>query len=439
MSHLTRGGTNGSVQRLLAPWISRNLDFVVTNKIRRGLSWARLYCDLWSKERLKLLLVQMGRRMMVNLTKRRTLYSLSGTALYATTPAVKPESVPTDESKGASDTPGQKNKRRPLIPDEVMTSHMRDLDYAHKLTQFTLTCESCGDRHLIDQQVEGVTYCGCPNKKSSVYGVVGDKCSDSDTCWAPFLERKDVIVWRREHHQHRGLYAYKMYGRFDDVTAQEFLEIQMDLSEFRLKWDISTAQCHIIHQSVDSYPSEEVLDLEFTSDWSQVYYWEVNWPRFFSNRDYVCARRAVIIDADDPKDKRIVVYSKSTDHSAYREKSKTVRVEDYVSVLTIRPFDSFEKPGIEFSLTAFENPGLSLPSSITTWVALRAMPEFMANLRRACLEMRKWKAQQKTSASSDQPVQDHKEPPHIETPSAKQPQQHYTDSYQNSQQPSVYA
>ena len=58
-----------------------------------------------------------------------------------------------DESKGASDIPGQKNKRRPLIPDEVMTSHMRDLDYAHKLTQFTLTCESCGDRHLIDQQV----------------------------------------------------------------------------------------------------------------------------------------------------------------------------------------------------------------------------------------------------------------------------------------------
>ena len=138
-----------------------------------------------------------------------------------------------DESKGASETdPGQKNKRRPLIPDEVMTSHMRDLDYAHKLTQFTLTCESCGDRHLIDQQVrrmrrlvttfdkniaeinifqvEGVTYFGCPNKKSSVYGVVGDKCADSDTCWAPFLERKDVIVWRREHHQHRGLYAYKV-------------------------------------------------------------------------------------------------------------------------------------------------------------------------------------------------------------------------------------
>ena len=90
-----------------------------------------------------------------------------------------------------------------------------------------------------------------------------------------------------------------MYGRFDDVTAQEFLEIQMDLSEFRLKWDISTAQCHIINQSVEELSSAD--ELSFTSDWSQVYYWEVNWPRFFSNRDYVCARRAVIIDDDDPK------------------------------------------------------------------------------------------------------------------------------------------
>ena len=98
MSHLTRGGTNGSVQRLLAPLISRNLDFVVTNKIRRGVSWVRLYCDLWSKERLKLLLVQMGRRIMANLTKRRTIYSLSGTALYATAPAVEAQPVPTGET-----------------------------------------------------------------------------------------------------------------------------------------------------------------------------------------------------------------------------------------------------------------------------------------------------------------------------------------------------
>ena len=129
-----------------------------------------------------------------------------------------------------------------------------------------------------------------------------------------------------------------------------------------------------------------------------------------------------------------MVYSKSTDHSSYREKSKTVRVEDYVSVLTIRPFDSFDRPGIEFSLTAFENPGLSLPSSITTWVALRAMPEFMANLRKACLEMRKWKAQQKAGGSAAATTeQEHKEPPHIETPAPNSAKQQHYSSYQQPQ------
>lgn len=445
LSHrLLAGGSGGGkctgIQRLLAPWISRNLDFVATNKLRRGVSWQRLYSDLWSKERLKVLLVQMGRRMVANLTRRqgRTMITtLSGATLYTSAqPTLEAQAnLATEETKvnggevrrssssrantlANSVNPKQspQSSHNPIIPDEVMTSHVRDLDYAHKLTHFTLTCQDCGDRHLIDQQVEGVTYCSCPSKKSSVYGVLGEKCAESDTCWAPFLERKDVIVWRREHHQHRGLYAYKMYGRFDDVTAQEFLDIQMDLSEFRLKWDISTAHCHIISQTITETPDPEVwLETGFTSDWSQVYYWEVNWPRFFSNRDYVCARRAVIIDDDDPKDKRIVVYSKSTDHSSYPEKSKTVRVEDYVSVLTIRPFESFDRPGIEFSLTAFENPGLSLPSSITTWVALRAMPEFMANLRKACLEMRKWKRQPILPLPSS-PREPTKEPPHIETP-----------------------
>ena len=91
------------------------------------------------------------------------------------------------------------------------------------------------------------------------YGTLAEDCEDSDTCWSPFLERKDVLVWRREHPDHRGLYAYKMYGRFDDVTAKEFLEVQMDLSEFRLQWDISTAQCHIINESKEVTHKSRVM------------------------------------------------------------------------------------------------------------------------------------------------------------------------------------
>ena len=94
----------------------------------------------------------------------------------------------------------------------------------------------------IDQQVQGVEYCQCKDRKSSVYGVKGD----NDEAWTPFLERKDILVFRQEHPEMPGMYVYKMYGKFDDITANEFVEVQTDLSEFRLSWDASTAQCHSI-------------------------------------------------------------------------------------------------------------------------------------------------------------------------------------------------
>ena len=37
---------------------------------------------------------------------------------------------------------------------------------------------------------------------------------------------------------------------------------------------------------------------------------------------------------------------------------------------------------------AFEDPGVALPDAIINWVAVRAMPEFMTNLRVACLKLR---------------------------------------------------
>jgi len=223
--------------------------------------------------------------------------------------------------------------------------------------------------------------------------------SDSSGGWVPFLERKDILVWRREHADNPGLYAYKMYGKFDDVSAREFLEVQMDVSAFRMSWDISTAQCHVLlEEQGQTYDNTDTAG-PATTDTNQIYYWEVNWPRFFSNRDYVCARRACIFDND--KEKSIVVYTRSTAHPSCPEKPKNFRVNDYWSVMVIKPFDNLGEVGIEFSLTAFENPGLSLPSSITTWVAIRGMPEFMENLRTACFQMRKWKNEDKHKHTSE--------------------------------------
>ena len=90
-----------------------------------------------------------------------------------------------------------------------------------------------------------------------------------------------------------------------------------------------------------------------------------------------------------------VVYSKSVEHPTCPKKTKNFRVEGYWSVMTVKPSKSWNDPGLEFSLTAFENPGVSLPSSITTWVAIRGMPEFMTNLRKVGIFILKQKNWQK--------------------------------------------
>ena len=56
-----------------------------------------------------------------------------------------------------------------------------------------------------------------------------------------------------------------------------------------------------------------------------VYYWEVNWPRFFSNRDYCCYREHSL----DEKTGTILVVSHSVDHPSCPGNKKTWRVEEW--------------------------------------------------------------------------------------------------------------
>lgn len=101
--------------------------------------------------------------------------------------------------------------------------------------------------------------------------------------------------------------------------------------------------------------------------------------KLFTNRDYVFHRRYYV----DYKSKMLFLISKSTKHpSCPREHSK-YRIEDYRSHMVIKPYTDLNKPGIEFSLTYFDNPGVNIPASVTTWVAMKAMPEFLERLRDA--------------------------------------------------------
>lgn len=325
---------------------ARQIDYITSQRFRRTLQLFHLYNKTWGSSRLQSLFKSIFKK----------LFQGSGVLGFATVGL-------------SSNNPNNK------IEDKEIIKHMKDITLIQDLKEKTLVCSHCSKRHVIDYKISGTEYCNCHHQFSK--GVYGHKFQG--TSWTPFLERENVLVWRHEHPDFPGLYIYKMYGKFDDLSADEFIKVQLDLSEYRLKWDKDTAQCSVLAEQNDPVKGEL----------SQIYYWEVNWPKFFSNRDYVCERRAKI----DLNEKVAVLYSRSTNHPSCPKKSKCFRVEDYVSVMTIKPLSSsgdFTKKGLEFSLTAFENPGLTLPESITTWVAIRGMPEFMINLHKACIEKRTW-------------------------------------------------
>ena len=71
--------------------------------------------------------------------------------------------------------------------------------------------------------MSGVKYCVCSSKH----------CLRQQDGWEPYVERKDILVWRKEHQCKKGLYHYKLYGKFDDVNVWEFLAVQLDLSKYK--------------------------------------------------------------------------------------------------------------------------------------------------------------------------------------------------------------
>ena len=152
---------------------------------------------------------------------------------------------------------------------------------------------SCSVR--IDGQRD-IQYCGCTSKHVL-------RTQDG---WEPFVERKDILVWRKEHRSKKGLYHYKLYGKFDDVQVWEFLAVQLDLSQYRRGWDTTTAVCKEVEvqqrrkssltiEGDDDTPGtpaslgkDGIRDSDSSSAHNNsealVYYWEVQYPAFFSNR-----------------------------------------------------------------------------------------------------------------------------------------------------------
>lgn len=84
---------------------------------------------------------------------------------------------------------------------DSVRKHFDELELVKRLRAETIFCENCRQRRVIDCKLEGTAYCACPNSNSKAVPA------PKETSWQPYMERQDMIVWRRE--ERPGMYAYK--------------------------------------------------------------------------------------------------------------------------------------------------------------------------------------------------------------------------------------
>ncbi|XP_068239455.1 uncharacterized protein [Palaemon carinicauda] len=320
--------------RVLLRLVTRQFEVQTAERIRRGLQLYSAYSRLWGEEAAKLWLKSI-RRLLITKGKR---FLLSAVCF--------------------SNYNWDANK----ISDESLRSAVRDLNSVEELCKATVQCECCGKRQVIDQQMSNIDYCMCGGElgytnTSRVY--------DS---WEPFIERAHHIVWRKKHEVHQHLYAYKVYGTYDDVCLSAFMEVQLN-SDFRTEWDDTALQLRVLDSQKESN--------------SDLIYWLVKYSHFFADRDYIYKRRFLW----DEEKQEAVILNEAVSLDNVPEEKGVHRVSEYWSTMVIRAKEDASKPGLEYTLTYFDNPGTSLPQWLTNFIAVTGFPSFLQKVHEAAVSL----------------------------------------------------
>ncbi|KAL5233061.1 hypothetical protein ACI65C_000471 [Semiaphis heraclei] len=206
----------------------------------------------------------------------------------------------------------------------------------------------------------------------------------SEEGWEPFTSGSYYNAWRKPNVDYPGqnLYIYKVHGSFNDITALDFMQVQLDL-QYRKEWDTMSVD-------LDIFDSEPLTQ-------SDLIYWEFRWPKWFQNRDYVFKRRYKI----EEDEKMMVIVSESVEHPDYPEQRNKWRVKDYWSYVVIKPHEDFDKPGVEFSITYFDDPGVTVSNYLTSWYQSKGLPSFLNDQRLAALELKKRRIEERNILSPD--------------------------------------
>ncbi|XP_071793774.1 stAR-related lipid transfer protein 7, mitochondrial-like [Asterias amurensis] len=184
--------------------------------------------------------------------------------------------------------------------------------------------------------------------------------------WDTIFNNDHLKVWRRPLDD-TYLYEYKAYGRFMDISAKAFFQVQMDL-EYRKVWDNYVINLDVIDKDEETG--------------SEVIHWVTHYPFPMYSRDYVFTRRTKI----DHTNKVMTLVSKAVQHPCRPKSRSHVRIDSYFSQMVIRPHKSFDENGFDFILTYHDDPKTSFPSPCVNWVARSGCPEFLEKLHQAAMQ-----------------------------------------------------
>uniref|UniRef100_T1GQP6 Phosphatidylcholine transfer protein n=1 Tax=Megaselia scalaris TaxID=36166 RepID=T1GQP6_MEGSC len=248
----------------------------------------------------------------------------------------------------------------------IIEQFINEVELIEKLLTDSNSCKKCKSRipspikrrHIRNNpgnnENDESEECSCSSKVAEIF-------TEKDDSWEPYLkrEKENIVIWRKEHIP--AMYAYKVYAQYDDITPNDFLHVQTDL-EYRKQWDDTVAELEMIE--TDHFNDRSII------------YWEIRWPRLFANRDYVYDRKIYT----DEKKKWIVISNKSSTHEKCPVYGNKHRVKDYWSYMIIKPKTTFYEPGLQYILIYYDDPGLAIPSTVTSWVAQTQMPDFLYKL-----------------------------------------------------------
>lgn len=97
---------------------------------------------------------------------------------------------------------------------ESVRKNFDELELVERLRLETIHCDTCGHRLIIDCKMDEIVYCACNVNNTCASRAAkwstqshGKPPETYEKQWQPYMERQNMIIWRRE--EQPGLFAYK--------------------------------------------------------------------------------------------------------------------------------------------------------------------------------------------------------------------------------------